>query len=1046
MAAAETRAKIIEKLQEEMATRITIENSHQEKLDLLTEKIDLNHSQTNQSIAALDKKLVTAIEMLSVQVSKAMERTEYYNRDKPILGSFSPSEQAYSGKFVPSSSQSPVFPATALDSKQTRNRTEGENNNNSYSVQPLSYRFEFPRFDGSNPRSWLLKALNYFKIMNISDHDRVVIASMHFDGKAMEWYYQISQDGRMITWEQFMVLVSNQFGELKETRVFTDLCKLKVMGSLEEYIEKFQELKSHLLMFQRGNYDELFFINSFLSGLTEEMRQCFAIYTPPSLAQTIDTARMHEATMEGAAKRNRTQTRSSIYSPNVVRKGYSNPTTVTPEINSNPHTLQPTRKLLSTAEMRARREKGLCYNCEEQFTPGHKCKKSHMFFLMSEEEETEYMGATKSAEPPEEVVELSFHAMAGSAGVNTIKVQGLQGKQKLTILIDTGCTSSFISEPLAYEMGCEVIDINPISIQIADGNRMKSNKIVPNFTWEMKGEKFSFSLRLLKLGGYHIVLGCDWLREVAPVQFDHRDGSVMVLMETKCLRLSSIDIKDSYSLISADALYKLLCCDEQQTIEHLFSIQTDSEDTQINPAVSGILAQFDDVFIEPKDLPPVRGVEHSIILKEGSVPKQMYPYRYSHAYKDEIEKIVQELLDNGTIRHIQSSFASPVLLVRKKDSTWRMCVDYRYLNSLTIKHDYPIPVIDELLDELHGAQWFSKLDLRSGYFQIRMKDEDVDKTAFKTHHGHYEFLVMPFGLCNAPATFQSLMNQVFSQFLRKFILVFFDDILIYSNSLEEHISHLELTLSTLRIHQLYAKMSKCQFAQQQIEYLGHIISSEGVATDPTKIQCMLDWPRPNSVKGLRGFLGLTGYYRKFIRNYGLISKPLTDMLKKGCFTWTEASDQAFQELKTIMTTSPVLALPDFTKKFVVETDACSTGLGAVLMQDSRPIAFISKALSLRNQNLSIYEKEFMAVLLAVQKWKHYLQGAHFIIRTDQQSIKYIMEQKVTTALQQRWISKLIGLDYEIQYKKGAENKVADALSRQEFSPNEFHAMTIYDQT
>lgn len=381
---------------------------------------------------------------------------------------------------------------------------------------------------------------------------------------------------------------------------------------------------------------------------------------------------------------------------------------------------------------------------------------------------------------------------------------------------------------------------------------MPSDKFIPNFIWNMKGEVFSFPIRLLKLGGYHVVLGCDWMKAVAPVLFDHRDGSITVLTETKNLKLTGIDAKYSCSLVSAEALYKMLCFDDSQEVEHIFSIQAETTDSHINPQVSGVLAQFEDIFSDPKGLPPFRGVEHQIILKEGSLPKHMYPYRYSHAYKDEIEKMVQELLDGGTIRHSQSSFASPVLLVRKKDATWRMCVDYRYLNSLTIKHDYPIPVIDELLDELNGAQWFSKMDLRSGYFQIRMRDEDIHKIAFKTHHGHFEFLVMPFGLCNAPATFQSLMNQIFGKFLRKFLLVFLDDILIYSDSLEAHLSHLELVLATLRSHQLYAKLSKCQFGQCQIEYLGHIISSQGVSTDPSKITSMTEWPKPTNVKSFEG--------------------------------------------------------------------------------------------------------------------------------------------------------------------------------------------------
>lgn len=365
-------------------------------------------------------------------------------------------------------------------------------------------------------------------------------------------------------------------------------------------------------------------------------------------------------------------------------------------------------------------------------------------------------------------------------------------------------------------------------------------------------------------------MGCDWLKEMAHVTFDHRTGTIIILIEIKCIKLSA----------------KMLCQDTNQEVEHIFSIQADSEDPQINSAVSGVLSQFEDIFAETNGLPPMKGVEHHIVLKDGSTPKKMYPYRYSHAYKDEIKKIVQQLLHNGTIRHSHSSFASHLLLVRNKDATWRMCINYRYLNSLTFKHDYPIPIINELLDELHGTWWFSKLDLRSGYFQIRMKDEDVYKTTFKTHHGHFEFLVMPFGLCNAPATFSSLMNRVFAKFLRKFLLVFFDYILIYSGSFEDHLYHLELTLATLRSHQLYAKMGKCQ---DNVKYLRHIISSKGVSIDPSKIQCMVDWPKPSNVKGLKGFLGLTGYYRKFIKDYGLISKPLTDMLRKGCFAWSKES-------------------------------------------------------------------------------------------------------------------------------------------------------------
>jgi hypothetical protein len=229
-----------------------------------------------------------------------------------------------------------------------------------------------------------------------------------------------------------------------------------------------------------------------------------------------------------------------------------------------------------------------------------------------------------------------------------------------------------------------------------------------------------------------------------------------------------------------------------------------------------------------------------------------------------------------------------------------MCVDYRQLNSNTIKNKYPIPIIEDLLDELFGAKVFSKIDLRSGYHEIRMKEDDIQKTAFTTHLGHFEYVVMPFGLTNAPATFQSLMNTVLAQFLRKFALVFFDDILIYSKSLSDHIIHLEAVLEVLRQNQLYAKLSKCTFGQDKIEYLGHVISSEGVATDPSKIEIIKQWPSPSNPTQLRAFLGMTGYYRRFIQGYGIICKPLFKSLKKDGFSWNNEKEEAFQLLKKVM--------------------------------------------------------------------------------------------------------------------------------------------------
>jgi hypothetical protein len=314
-----------------------------------------------------------------------------------------------------------------------------------------------------------------------------------------------------------------------------------------------------------------------------------------------------------------------------------------------------------------------------------------------------------------------------------------------------------------------------------------------------------------------------------------------------------------------------------------------------------------------------------------------------------------------------------------------MCLDFCALNKLTIKDKFPIPVIDDLLDELSGTQFFTKLDLHSSYHQIRMKEAYIPKTAFRTHEGHYEFLVMPFSLCNAPSTFQSLMNHVFRPFLHHFVLVFFDDILIYRKTWTEHFAHVDRVLHLLSQRQLFLKHSKCDFGTSEVEYLGHLVGKDDVRVDPKKIKAMQDWPHPKTLKSLHGFLGLTCYYHKFVKNYGKIAAPA----------------QAFQTLKMTMCTTPILALPDLTKTFVLECDASGKGIGVVLMQEGRPLAFTSKQLFEINLGKSIYEKEMLAILHVVDLWRPYLLGKCFQIKIDHQSLKYFLEQRISSPEQQK---------------------------------------------
>ncbi|GBG65423.1 hypothetical protein CBR_g50783 [Chara braunii] len=359
-----------------------------------------------------------------------------------------------------------------------------------------------------------------------------------------------------------------------------------------------------------------------------------------------------------------------------------------------------------------------------------------------------------------------------------------------------------------------------------------------------------------------------------------------------------------------------------------------------------------------------------------------------------------------------------------------MCIDYRGLNDIIVKNRGSLLHIDDLLDRVQGCRYFSKIDLKSEYHQIAIRLEDQHKTAFQTRYGLYEFVVMPFGLCNAPGTFQHAMNRIFHDYLDKFVVVYLDDILIFSKTVEEHVAHLDKVLCLLRQHKFKINGEKCEFGRTRILYLGHEISAEGLKPDDAKVAKVAnirDWPRSQSVTELRSFLGMTGYYRTFVKNYSIVTAPLTDLTRLDTpWEWTNKCEAAFRHLKHALTHYEVLKLPDPDKPFIVTTDASQYGIGAVLAQQEGP-----KLRPVPSQKLakSTYEKKLYVVFKALTHWRHYLLGRFLILRTNHQTLRWMRTQPALSDALKRWIEVIEQYDFDPQYIKGEYNKVADALSR-----------------
>ncbi|KAA3463936.1 DNA/RNA polymerases superfamily protein [Gossypium australe] len=541
------------------------------------------------------------------------------------------------------------------------------------------------------------------------------------------------------------------------------------------------------------------------------------------------------------------------------------------------------------------------------------------------------------------------------------------------------------------------------------GKHVLVDKVCRNCPLTIRGHYFPANLMLFPFDDFDLILGMDWLNTHSVLV---NCGSKFI--ELKCENGDVIQVESGESdslpvMISFMMVEKYL----RKGYESYLAFVLNTQESEVKIETVPVLDVFPE---ELPRLPLVKEVEFGIELIPGIAPTSVAPYRMAPL---ELKELKVQLPS-------YSPLGAPVLFVKKKDGSMRLCIDYRQLN----KAIYPLPRIDDLFDQLKGATVFSKIDLRSGYYQLRVKEQDVPKIAFRIRYGHYEFLVILFGLTNAPAVFMDLMNRVFQPYLDKFVVVFIDDILVYSRNESDHAEHLRIVLQILRDKQLYAKFNKSEFWLREVRFLGLIVSGKGIRLDPEKVLAIVEWKSPRNMTEVRSFLGLAGDYRQFMKGFSMIATSMTKLLHKDVnFEWIEKCQQSFERLKTLLTEAPILVQPESGKEFVVYSDASINGLGCVLMQEGKVVAYTSRQLKPHEKNYLTHDLELAAIVFALKIWRHYLYGEKCRIYTDHKSLKYLMGQKDLNLRQRRWLKLLKDYELVIDYHPGKANVVADALSR-----------------
>ena len=847
-------------------------------------------------------------------------------------------------------------------------------------------------FDGEQMGAvyaWIRNVEHQFKVKKTPEEWKYEKAIDTIKGSALSWLSSSQQDDEVTTWVKLKELMVSRYGipDLQR-KLRRDLLKLKQDSTTSEYVNKFINIRAQITNISVD--DEMAY---FEHGLKNEIKTKLHLLTADTLKELIIQVSRIEASDSFDAR---------ICPPTEL--GRNN------EGNEGLYHLQGRNRTTKSFKCNFCHKTG---HLEKHCWKKNNLKKKHH---------------DRKREPDD--IEVLNSLVKHQVDNRHRPIEGLLYGRRVKILIDSGATNSFINLNLSSDFQARKLR-KRIVVTEASG---KKYSISTEVEVDLNFGPFKFRCKLLpfNLAHYDVILGLDWLSKFNP-KICWKTGEMIINDKSFVPKLYFSPISNEH--------YGSLICEEIQDKDEIFLISETKENQVKNKTpqkLQKLFKKYENIFGEElKSFPKNRSIKHEINTGDNDAVA-INQYRLSPLEKQTVEDNIKKLLELKFIQPSNSPWSAPILFVKKKDGTLRMCLDYRKLNSITKKSKYPIPRVDVLLDSLKGARIFSRLDLCSGYYQVEIEDNSVEKTAFRTENGHYEFRVMPFGLTNAPATFMTLMNSIFSDIIGKYVIIYLDDILIYSETMEKHVEHLECVFKRLKDEKLTVKLSKCEFLKTELIFLGFKVTENAIVPDPNKIEAIMKINRPKSLTEVRAFLGLINFYRKFIPNCSEICSALTDLTKKDKdFFWNNLCEVSFEKLKESLCKAPCLQMPDFEKQFIVTTDASSKAIGGVLSQYvdgiEKPIAYESKRLSSVEENYAAHELELYAILRCLKVWRCYLEGNEFIIRTDHASLKFINKQKFISRRMTRWIEQLQQFNFIMEYKPGKTNVVADYLSRAEIN-------------